>query len=71
LYQFLVNERGFAHWKVSAGYGLIQIAVALAVVLASRHGVWAVLGVNVAGLGLWLVVHNGLKRSCAPNAKGV
>lgn len=71
LYQFLANERGLAHWKISVGYGLIQFAVASAVVMASRYGVWAVLGVNLAGLGVWIAVHSDLKRRYVPNTKGV
>jgi Fuc2NAc and GlcNAc transferase len=71
LYQFFANERGFAHWKVSVGYGLVQLVVALAVILASRHGAWAVLGVNAFGLVVWAVAHIGLKRSHVSNAKEV
>ena len=29
LYQLLANEKGIAHWKVSVGYGLIQLIVGL------------------------------------------
>jgi Fuc2NAc and GlcNAc transferase len=62
LYQFLANERGIAHWKVSALYGLIQVFVALLVVVAGMHGAWHVLGVNAVAFGLWAWVHSSLKR---------
>lgn len=31
IYQFLVNEKGIGHWKVSLGYGSLQAAVVLSV----------------------------------------
>jgi Fuc2NAc and GlcNAc transferase len=62
LYQFLANERGIAHWKISALYGVIQIFVALLVVVAGMHGAWHVLGVNAVAFGLWAWVHYSLKR---------
>ena len=62
LYQFLVNERGIAHWKVSAAYGLIQILVAALVVFVGRHGLWSVLGIDAALLTMWAAAHYFLKR---------
>jgi len=62
LYQFLANERGIAHWKVSALYAVIQIFVALLVVAAGRHGAWHVLGIDAAVFGLWAWTHYSLKR---------
>lgn len=62
LYQFLANERGIAHWKVSALYGLIQVFVALLVVVAGRYGAWHVIGVNAVAFGLWAWAHYSLKR---------
>lgn len=62
LYQFLANERGIAHWKVSALYGLIQVFVALLAVAAGRLGFWSVLGIDAALLTMWTAVHYFLKR---------
>jgi Fuc2NAc and GlcNAc transferase len=62
LYQFMANERGIAHWKVSAAYGLIQVLVALLVVIGGRHGLWAVLGIDAALLIIWSAGHYFLKR---------
>jgi Fuc2NAc and GlcNAc transferase len=62
LYQFLANERGIAHWKVSIAYAAIQIFVALLAVVAGRHGPWHVLGIDAAALGLWAWAHSSLKR---------
>ncbi|UTF50106.1 hypothetical protein NLA06_16350 [Desulfomicrobium sp. ZS1] len=62
LYQFLVNECGIAHWKVSTAYGVIQIFVAALVVIGGRHGFWSVLGIDVALLTMWAAAHYFLKR---------
>ena len=62
LYQFLANERGIAHWKVSALYAVIQIFVALLVVAAGRHDAWHVLGIDAVAFGLWAWTHYSLKR---------
>jgi Fuc2NAc and GlcNAc transferase len=62
LYQFLANERGIAHWKVSAAYGVIQAFVAILVVAAGRHGAWHVLAIDAAAFGLWAWTHYSLKR---------
>jgi Fuc2NAc and GlcNAc transferase len=62
LYQFLANERGIAHWKVSTAYAVIQVFVALLAVAAGCHGPWHVLGMNAVAVGLWAWVHYSLKR---------
>lgn len=61
LYQFLANELGFAHWKVSAAYAALQIAIAALAVMAGRHGLPALLSLLFALLAVWMVVHLGLK----------
>jgi len=62
LYQFMANERGIAHWKVSTAYAMIQTFVALLAVAAGTHGPWHVLGLNAVSVGLWAWVHYSLKR---------
>lgn len=62
LYQFLANELGVAHWKVSAGYGLVQLVVILFAVVAGRQGLWAVLALDLVLLGVWVAVHWNVKR---------
>ena len=42
-YQLLANEMGIAHWKVSVGYGVLQLISGLAVLLARPFGVLAVI----------------------------
>ena len=42
-YQLLANEKGIAHWKVSVGYGVFQLAVGVSVLMVRAYGLWAVL----------------------------
>ena len=51
-YQLLANEKGIAHWKVSVGYGLFQVAVGISVLTVRPYGLGAILGV-LAG---WVIV---------------
>jgi UDP-N-acetylmuramyl pentapeptide phosphotransferase/UDP-N-acetylglucosamine-1-phosphate transferase len=51
-YQVLVNEGGGAHWKVSVGYGVVQLAVGLlAWFLVQRK-----LFFGIVGIGLFVIV---------------
>jgi UDP-N-acetylmuramyl pentapeptide phosphotransferase/UDP-N-acetylglucosamine-1-phosphate transferase len=43
-YQILANETGIGHWKVSAGFGLVQVFVGMGVLLLRDQGVLMVLG---------------------------
>ena len=42
-YQILVNEKGIAHWKVSAGYGLFQVLVGISTLFLRSFGIIIVL----------------------------
>ena len=50
-YQLLSNERMVAHWKVSAGYGLFQLAVGVSVLAVRPVGIWGVLVLLAALFG--------------------
>ena len=39
LYQLLANEMGIAHWKVSAGYGVLQLLVGVSVMVVRPVGI--------------------------------
>ena len=43
LYQVLANEMGVAHWKVSVGYGILQLVVGLSILSARPFGILSVL----------------------------
>jgi Fuc2NAc and GlcNAc transferase len=63
LYQFLANERGIAHWKVSVSYGVIQLLVAFLVVSVAEYGFWAVFGIDAVLLLVWAFTHYAFKRN--------
>ena len=44
VYQLLANEKGIAYWKVSLGYGLLQLFIGLAVIGIKPVGLIAVIG---------------------------
>jgi len=43
LYKLLANEKGIAHWKISAGCGIFQLAIGLSVLALKPFGIFAVL----------------------------
>jgi len=56
LYQLLANELGIEHWKVSAGYGILQIVVGACVLSVMPYGafaVWTIL-VIVFSMFVWV-----------------
>jgi Fuc2NAc and GlcNAc transferase len=62
LYQVLVNELGVAHWKVSVGYGVVQVGVFGVVLWLQQFGLLAVIG-GLSGLAvIWFVVDGRVKR---------
>ncbi len=38
LYQLLANEKGISHWKISVGYGLVQLLVGISILLVKPCG---------------------------------
>jgi UDP-N-acetylmuramyl pentapeptide phosphotransferase/UDP-N-acetylglucosamine-1-phosphate transferase len=43
IYQILANEKGIEHWKISMGFGLLQLVVGTSVILVKPYGILAVL----------------------------
>jgi Fuc2NAc and GlcNAc transferase len=62
LYQVLVNELDIAHWKVSLGYGLVQIGVFGLVLWLHHFGLMAVLSGLFGAAVIWFVVDGRVKR---------
>ena len=62
LYQVLANEAGIDHWKVSTGYGMLQLLIGLSVWGALRLNL--VLGIMTLGLfaGGFIAVNNCVKK---------
>ena len=42
IYQLLANEKGIAHWKVSVGFGFLQLAVGVGAIFVKPFGARAV-----------------------------
>jgi Fuc2NAc and GlcNAc transferase len=40
LYQILTNEYGIAHWKISAGYGMLQLFIGISALLMVQVGIY-------------------------------
>lgn len=54
VYQLLANEMGIDHWKVSVGYGVLQLVVGIGALTLRGYGdlvVVAFLGICFAGFG--------------------
>ena len=51
IYQLLANEMGIAHWRVSVGYGVLQLVVGIGALVLRGYGTVAVMGF----LGAWFV----------------
>lgn len=51
LYQLLANEFGISHWKISVGYGVVQLLIGLSVLLLRNFGMLAVLSLLALYLG--------------------
>jgi len=47
IYQILANEKGITHWKISVGFGLLQLVVGASAILVKPYGVLAVFGLLI------------------------
>ena len=62
LYQLLANEKGISHWKISVGYGLLQVVVGLSVLLLRHFRSVMMLSVLAAYFGTFIVVSFAVRR---------
>lgn len=62
LYQVLANEGGVAHWRVSAGYGLVQLLVGLSVWQSAGAGPWSPLVILSVFFVAFVLVNNRVKK---------
>jgi UDP-N-acetylmuramyl pentapeptide phosphotransferase/UDP-N-acetylglucosamine-1-phosphate transferase len=62
LYQVLVNELGLPHWKVSVGYGIVQVLIGVIAIVLQNIGMAALItGMTVMGV-LFIVISVLLHR---------
>jgi Fuc2NAc and GlcNAc transferase len=63
IYQLLVNESGLPHWKISVGFGLIQLFVGASSLFLKPFGVWAILILIVLSFIMFASVSFHLRSS--------
>lgn len=55
VYQLLVNEIGLAHWKVSVGYGVLQVVVGIGALVVQGIGMaWLLSYLGICSVGFWV-----------------
>ena len=62
LYQIFANEKGVAHWKVSSGYGLIQLIVGLSMLFMRQFGIYIILLILVVYFCLFVLISFQLRK---------
>jgi UDP-N-acetylmuramyl pentapeptide phosphotransferase/UDP-N-acetylglucosamine-1-phosphate transferase len=62
LYQVLANEGRIEHWKVSVGYGFLQLLIGLILIFAKIYGIVAIFGILVFFLILFIVASYKIKK---------
>jgi len=68
LYQVLANEKGISHWKISVGYGLLQLVVGVSILMVKHYGNIIVLSLLAAYFGAFIVVSATIRRNLATSA---
>ena len=71
LYQLLANEKGISHWKVSVGYGLLQLVVGLSVLLLRHFGSVMILSFLAAYFGAFVVASSSIRKNLARSASRI
>ncbi len=65
IYQVLVNEAGIGHWKVSLGYGMMQLIIGFSAIFTQSEGVFHLFGMYVF-YGLMFAVFSVIIRKRYP-----
>jgi Fuc2NAc and GlcNAc transferase len=65
LYQVLANECQIAHWKVSIGYGIVQLFVGASVLFYKKSGMLAVMFIIFLYLFIFTVISNVIRKKVA------
>ena len=68
LYQLLANEIGISHWKVSVGYGLLQLVVGVSILLVKYSGEIMVLSILTAYFIAFIVVSSAIRKKSTASA---
>jgi len=62
-YQVLANEKGISHWKISVGYGLLQLIVGVSILLVKNYGNIIVLSLLAAYFVAFTVVSSAIRKN--------
>ncbi|MCL2670354.1 MAG: hypothetical protein FWE89_06680, partial [Syntrophaceae bacterium] len=66
LYQLLVNQLGIAHWKITVLYGVVQLLVGTAMLIAYPYGFKPVLIILAFGFGGFTLLGGWVRRLLPP-----
>lgn len=67
IYQILANEKGIAHWKVSVGYGLLQIFVGTSILAVRSQGIIVSLTILISYFAAFAITGHYLRLSIVQN----
>ena len=67
LYQLLANEKRIAHWKISIGYGFVQLVVGVTVLMLRPFGIPVVLPLLAVYFLAFVFTSSAVRRSLAAN----
>jgi len=70
VYQILANGYGITHWKISTGYGGLQLAVGIAVIFLKEFGYIPVLSVLTTSFACFSVFSVILRKNMEKNPRG-
>ena len=66
LYQLLANERGISHWKISATYGALQLAIGLTILLMRNlESLMVVISILTVCFAAFLIFSFSLRKNLA------
>jgi len=68
LYQLLANEKGISHWKISVGYGLLQLVVGVSILLVKHYGNIVILSLLIVYFVTFIVVSSYIRKNLATSA---
>jgi Fuc2NAc and GlcNAc transferase len=69
LYQILTNEYGIAHWKISAGYGMVQLFGGISVFFMLRAGIYPLLVMISGYFVIFTLISGTIRYRLVKNSK--
>ena len=69
LYQILTNEYGIAHWKISAGYAMVQLFIGLSVFFMLRAGIFPLFVMILGYFIIFTLISGTIRYRLVKNSK--